>query len=247
MSERHSGAVSPSGTLGLQVFRGMDQHQIAEQFNAVVAASHYPARSLSVAEIAHYGLPRKGIDERVNAWRTANVKNLWRGARRVLAARALRLPHFYGALYLTHIKADGEVLELGLASMRVVTTAGVNFIVDAFQNTQEVENFKYHGLGTNNTAEAVGDTGLNTELTTQYNPDNTRATGSLTEGASANIFRTVGTNTVDATAAVVEHGILTQAATGGGTLLDRSVFSTVNLASGDSLQSTYDLTIASGG
>ena len=29
-------------------------------------------------------------------------------------------------------------------------------------------------------------------------------------------------------------------------LLDRSVFSTVNLASGDSLQATYDLTLTAG-
>jgi hypothetical protein len=158
--------------------------------------------------------------------------------------------HAYGRLSLVGIRGDGEVLDYGLASMRVVTTAGVNFIVDAFQNTQEVENLKFHGIGTGTNAEAAGDTALQTELGTAYNPDNTRATGSLAEGASANIFRTVGTNTLDSgTPAVTEHGILSQAATGGGTLLDRSVFSAINLngANGDGLQSTYDLTFASGG
>ena len=69
------------------------------------------------------------------------------------------------------------------------------------------------------------------------------ATGSLTEGAGANVFRTVGTNTVDSAAAVTEWGLLSQAATGGGSLFDRQVFSALNLASGDSLQTTYDLTI----
>ena len=49
--------------------------------------------------------------------------------------------------------------------------------------------------------------------------------------------------TFDATAAIVEHGIFSQAATGGGTLLDRSVFSAINVASGDSIQFTYDLTL----
>lgn len=137
--------------------------------------------------------------------------------------------------------------DYGVVSTKVVTTAGVGFIVDAFQNLLELEIMKYHGLGTNNTAEASGDTALGAELTTAYNPDNTRATGSLTEGASANIFRTVGTNTVDGSAAVVEHGIFSQSATGGGTLLDRSVFSVVNLSSGDALQSTYDLTLNAGG
>jgi hypothetical protein len=92
----------------------------------------------------------------------------------------------------------------------------------------------------------VGDTALQTELTTQYNPDSTRATGSTTE-ASATVFRTVGTNTFDASAAITEHGILSQAATGGGVLLDRSQFSAVNVANADSLQSTYDLTINTGG
>lgn len=137
--------------------------------------------------------------------------------------------------------------DYGLVREKLVTTAGVNFIVDAFQNSVELENMKYHGIGTTNTAEAVGDTALAAELSTAYNPDNTRATGSTTEGGGANVYRTVGTNTVDATAAIVEHGIFTQAATGGGTLLDRSVFSTINLANGDSLQSTYDLTVTAGG
>jgi hypothetical protein len=141
----------------------------------------------------------------------------------------------------------GLVEDYGIVSRKVVTTAGVGFIVDAAQNLTELENMKYHGLGTNNTAESASDTTLNTELTTAYNPDNTRATGTTTEGASANIYKTVGTNTVDGSASVVEHGIFSQAATGGGVLLDRSVFSTVSLSSGDALQSSYELTFNSGG
>lgn len=139
-----------------------------------------------------------------------------------------------------------RVLEdLGVVSRKVVTTAGVNYLVDALQNLVEPENLKYHGLGTGTNAEAVGDTALQTELTTQYNPDNTRATGTTVEGASANIFRTVGTNTVDAAAAVTEHGVFS--ASSGGTLLDRSMFSVVNLASSDSLTSTFELSLSAGG
>jgi hypothetical protein len=77
-----------------------------------------------------------------------------------------------------------------------------------------------------------------------------RPTGSLTEGASANIFRTVATLSPDGagTLAITEHAILSQAATGGGVMLDRSQFSAINLTRGsDSLQTTYDLTIPSGG
>lgn len=235
----HGGEVGPAGTLGLQVTR-------ANPFDQLAALSRYPARELSTREIAEYGLPQRGLPAEVNRWRAANMRHLWRGARRVLAARALHLSHFYGSLYLTHIRADGNVTELGLASMRVVTTTGVGYIVDAFQNITEVENLKYHGIGTGNTAEASADTALVTESTTALNPDSTRATGSTTEGATGNIYRTVGTLTVDATVACVEHGVFSAASTGTGTLLDRSVFSTVTLASGDSLQATYDLTFTAG-
>jgi len=240
------GSTAPNGDLGLRVIRAEEQHAIRDRFDRLISAAVWPAKELSLAEIAHFGLPRKGLDDRVNAWRTANFRHLLRGARRVLTARALRLSNFYGSLYLTHIQHDGEMLDLGLASMRVVTTAGVNYMVDAFQNSVELENLKYHGLGTGTNAEASGDTALQTELTTQYSSDNTRATGTTTEGASANIYRSVATNTVDASAAVTEHGILSQAAVSGGTLLDRSVFSVVNLASGDALQSTYDFTLTAG-
>lgn len=233
----HDGQIAPAGELGITVIRR----------RALPDPTPWPHRPATMADVLRYGVPQRGLPGWVNEWRLRNQRHLWRGLRRVMAARALNLSNFYGQLWLTKISADGEVTHLGLASLRVVTTAGVNYIVDAFQNTTELENLKYHGLGTNNTAEAAADTGLNTELTTQYSTDNTRATGSTTEGASANIYRTVGTVTVDATVAAVEHGIFSQAATGGGTLLDRSVFSTVNLASGDSLQGTYDLTFSAGG
>lgn len=237
------GRTAPGGELHLKVTRG------DRRFDQIAALSQYPAKELSLAEIARYGLPQPGLDPRVNAWRTANFRNLMRGAWRVLVARRLGVSNVYGSLYLTKITGDGEILELGLASMRVVTTAGVNYLTDAFQNTTELENLKFHGYGVGTTAEAVGDTALVTEETTQYATDSTRPTGTTTEGASANIYRTVATYSPDSggTRAITEHGVFSQAATGGGTLLDRSVFSAVNLVAGsDSLQSTYDYTTAAG-
>ena len=137
--------------------------------------------------------------------------------------------------------------DYGIVGRRVVTTAGVNFIVDAFQNTVEVENLKFHGYGTGGTAEAAGDTALVTELTTQYATDNTRPTGTTTEGASANIYRTVGTLDPDAAVAITEHGVFSQAATGGGTLLDRTLFSVINVAAaGDTLETTYEIQFVAG-
>lgn len=166
-------------------------------------------------------------------------------ARRAHLAR-FDWPVMFSELHLTAIR-QGTPHYLGLAALRVVTNAGVGFIVDAFQNLTELENMKYHGTGSGSTAEAAGDTGLAAEYTTETNPDSTRATGTTEEGATANIFKTVATNTYDATVAVVEHGIFSQAATGGGVLLDRSVFSAVNLVSGDSLQTDYRLTLSAGG
>lgn len=192
------------------------------------------------------GLPWYGLPREVLVWRVKNLPHLWRGAWRALLASLFRVPFMCGVLYIRVSRADGRILDYGIASLRVVTTTGAGFIVDAFQGLVEPETMRFHGIGTGATAEAVGDTALVTELTTQYNPDSTRATGTLAE-ASATAFRSVGTNTVDAAAAITEHGLLSQAATGGGVLLDRSVFATINLASGDSLQSTYDLTVNTGG
>lgn len=145
----------------------------------------------------------------------------------------------------------GDPIEdYGVVSRKVVTTAGVGFLVDAFQNTTELENMEFHGIGTGTTAEAAGDTALVTELTTEYNPDNTRVTGTNAEGASANIYQTVGTNELDSgTPAITEHGIFSNATVGSGVLWDRSVFAAINLdgTAGDSLQSTYEATFNSGG
>lgn len=159
------------------------------------------------------------------------------------------------ALSVVHLIPDRDIFgrefkkayDHGIVSRKVITTAGVGFLVDAWQNSVELEIMKYHGIGTGNTAENAADTALVTESTTALNPDSTRATGSLTEGASANIFRTVGTLTADASIAAVEHGIFSTSGTGTGVLWDRSVFSTINLASGDSIQTTYDMTASSGG
>lgn len=148
-------------------------------------------------------------------------------------------------LRAVHVKANGERIDYGVVSRRVVTTAGAGYIVDAFQNLVEAENMKYHGCGTGAAAENSSDTALGTESTTALNPDSTRATGSQTENGST-VYRTVGTPTFDGSAAITEHGIFSQAATGGGTLLDRSVFSAINVVSGDSIQFTYDFTVTAG-
>lgn len=142
-----------------------------------------------------------------------------------------------GRLYVRVFRRDGSVEDVGLVSTKVVTDAGVQYLVDALQNLVEPENFKYHASGTGTTAEAASQTALVTEVAT-------RTAGSQTEGASANIYRTVAIITYSATLAITEHGLFS--ANAAGTMLDRSLFSAINVVSGDSIEFTYDLTLPSG-
>jgi len=165
------------------------------------------------------------------------------------AWRGLRGHGVFGVsrLHATIIRADGRIEPLGLIATKLITDAGVAFLVDDWDNNgQDLTTLNFHGCGTGVAAEAVGDTALGTESTTALNPDNTRATGTRSQPA-ANQYRTVGTLTFDASAAVTEHGIFSASATGTGTLWDRSVFAAINVVSGDSIQFTYTCTVSSGG
>ncbi len=187
------------------------------------------------------------VQEAVQHFRGADVGTPWfrRSITDQQAHASGRLP-FIGHLWLAKIDLAGDVEDLGLVSCRVVTDSGVAFMVDAFQGLVEPEAMRFHGLGTGTTAEAATQTALVTELTTQYATANTRPTGTLAE-AGANIYETVATITVGAAVGATEHGIFSQAATGGGIMLDRSVFAVINLAAGEALQATYRLTVPSGG
>lgn len=144
-------------------------------------------------------------------------------------------------------KHNGEYIDYGVVGYRCVTSAGVAFIVDGWQNSVELEIMKYIGVGTGAVAEATSDTALGTECTTVLNPDNTRATGTLGEGATSNILSVTGTNTFDNTASITEVGIFSQAATGGGTLFDRSVVTAIPVVATDTITWTYQLTLNAGG
>lgn len=121
---------------------------------------------------------------------------------------------------------------------RVVTNAGRDFIVDAFTNTAEVENFNYHESGTGTNAEAVGDTALQTPAPPA------RVTGTQSQPTS-DVYRSVGTVTYTSSLAITEHGLFSAATAG--TLLDRTVFTAINVANGDKIEFTFNITFASGG
>lgn len=152
-----------------------------------------------------------------------------------------------GQLDVVLIKANGARIYYGTVGYRVITNAGVTFVVqDWYNNAQDFTTFNFHACGTGTTAEAASDTALVTECTTALNPDSTRATGTRSTPAS-NQFASAGTVTFDASAAVTEHMLMSQAATGGGTGWDRTVFSAINVVSGDSILFTYTCTLSSGG
>lgn len=244
---RSEGLARPVGDLGLRLVRGDGSVEDIATDAPSFPPAPLPLRPLTLPEMIYHSMPRRDLPAHVNAWRLRNAGNIIRGLKPLIAARAIGVLHVHGQLYLRVFRGDGSIDELGLASLRLVTDVGVGYIVDAFQNTVEVENMKFHGFGTGTTAEAANQTALVTELTTEYVSDNTRPTGTTTEGASANIYRTVATLDPDADVAITEHGVFS--ASSAGVLLDRSKFSAVNLvgSTGDTLQATYELTFASGG
>lgn len=241
----HNGSARPAGILGVLKIPAPPRRPVV----------------MTEADARRYGTPPKSLVRTLRSGGTAAMRRaIWQHENAEIFERSLAAAAaaedaarrgaiaVIGNLWLAHVDKHGRQQDLGLAGCRVVTTAGVNYIVDAFQNLVELENMKYHGIGTGAGAEAVGNTALTTELTTQYAVSNTRATGTTGEQAgNANVYETIATITVSATVAATEHGIFSQAATGGGVMLDRTTFSVVNLASTESIQATYQFTVVSGG
>lgn len=167
----------------------------------------------------------RNLPTRLRGWRQEFQFWAKLGIRSELRARVLR--------------ADGSVLNLGVLSRRVITTAGVNALTDAFQGLGPLAaNFRWHDSGTSNTAEAIGDVALGAPA------GPARVSGTQTEGAT-NVYRTVATITYTTSQTIQEHGLFD--ASTAGVLLDRSVFVGVPVNNGDAIQFTYSLTLPAGG
>lgn len=144
-----------------------------------------------------------------------------------------------GKLEAILIKSDGTKVNYGVLSRRVVTTAFVNFVVDQLQTETSVfGDFKYHDSGVGTTAENASDTTMETT------DGESRVTGTQTESA-ANAYRSVGTISYTTSKAITEHGLFNDVSAG--TLMDRSLFTAINVVNGDSIQFTYTLTLTAGG
>jgi hypothetical protein len=153
-----------------------------------------------------------------------------------------------GVITLKQIRAGAVIGEWGPFPNNIPNSAETA-LRDCFNNDTGtacsliVKLWKFHGLGTSSQAINETDTGCITELTTQYTGD-VRATGSQTTNGT-NVYRTVGTNTIDSggPVSIQEFCLMNQAATGGGTIWTRILTGTITLQTSDSLTTTYDLTI----
>lgn len=148
---------------------------------------------------------------------------------------------FQASLGIRVLRRNGTIEDRGVVSLHEVTDAFVAELVDALQagGVAAFDDYKYHDSGTDNTAEDPTDTGLGAAC------GDARTTGTQIEGATANIYKSVATHTYGGTYAIVEHGLFNAATVG--TLMDRSVFSVVNVESGDKIEFTYQLTCVAGG
>ncbi|HEU0119017.1 MAG TPA: hypothetical protein VFQ91_00705 [Bryobacteraceae bacterium] len=126
------------------------------------------------------------------------------------------------------------------AQMALVTTAGVGVLAADFVSGAgtRINAFNYHAAGTGTTSATTSDTTLQTDSGVS------RVSGTQSNPSSGT-YRSVATLNFSSTLAITEWGLFS--ASTSGILWDRRVFSAINVASGDSIQFTYSLTVPAGG
>jgi len=153
---------------------------------------------------------------------------------------------FTGSLAVKKIFADGGFYDYGIVSRKKVTDVFANYLVDAMQTTGMMNVFRWHACGFSTAAESAANTQLTEEVTTGGISE-PREYGTSTEGATANIYRSIATHTFQNASTVGEHGLFNSSGLSTGTLLDRSMFAGIAVSSGDQIQFTYELTVVSSG
>lgn len=185
-------------------------------------------------------LPKAPMIWRVrNTLRPAFIWGLLTNTLAKLFSRITGIPTLTGELAIKTVGKDGSLIDYGVVSRRVITTAFVDFMVDQLQaEDSSWGDFRWHDSGEGSTAEAVGDTDIETT------DGESRVSGTQTEGGSANIYETTATITYTTTKTITEH-MLFNAPTGG-TGMDRSVFTGVPMTNGEGIQFRYRYTANSG-
>lgn len=141
-------------------------------------------------------------------------------------------PKASGTLEIVLRDKDGKVKDQRKVKNLVVDT-GLSYIADRMADAAESA-MSHMAVGTNSTTAVAGDTALGTEAG--------RVTLTSTTQTNEDVVYVATFSAGTATGALTEAGILN--ASSGGTLLCRTVFSTVNKGASDSLQITWTVSMA---
>ncbi len=138
--------------------------------------------------------------------------------------------------YWTVYLHRGDELVQKVEGHNVVTTAGKEFLA-SFLYSSVVSGItfpmKFVAIGTDATAEAIGNTALGTEVA------RTTGTVSYVTGAIYQVTASFGSGV--GTGAIVEYGLLS--ANAGGTLLSRDTEAVINKGANDSLTTVVRITV----
>ena len=163
-----------------------------------------------------------------------NVKQLFNENRFALFVRK----HF--GIKLPKLAIFGQYADSMLIS-NLVTNAGFAGVASRLNGAGSEAAFTYIAIGTGTNAAAVGDTALQTEITTNGGARASATASRVTTDVTNDTAQLVVTFNFTGSFAVTESGVLNAASSG--VLLARQVFSAINVASGDSLQITWKFDI----
>ncbi len=142
---------------------------------------------------------------------------------------------FKSQLKAKKISQKGPVFDYGIISARIITTAFLEHLIDAFQSSgTDISTFNFHDTGVGTTAAVIGNTTLESKV------EIGRSTGTQEEHDSIT-YKTVATITYTSNLNITEHGVFS--AETDGVLLDRSVFDPIEVWEQDVIEYTYILTL----
>ena len=118
----------------------------------------------------------------------------------------------------------------------LIVSDGFDFICDVIGNTTQPADMQYTAIGTDNTAASLNQSQLIQELDRVAN-DYSHNTGETQYVATASFGPGVS-------GAVVESGLLNAANSGTGTMLNRQIFTAVNITSSDYLQVKWTIALS---
>ena len=129
---------------------------------------------------------------------------------------------------------DGNIIDKREIENTIVD-GGFDFICDVIGNTAQPADMHYTGIGTGSSAVTTADTIIETEVTRVANVY-AHSTGTKVFTMTADYGAGVGTG------AITESGLLNAASNG--TMLNRVVFSVINVGGSDTLQVVWTITLS---